>query len=315
MFLFAMKRIAMIPLVLLAVTILMQGLYLLLPGDPAMTLAGGENASISQVERLREELNLDAPFHVAYWEWLTAAMRLDLGTSLLSGESVVEEIVSRLEATVSLGIAAFVIAVPVGFGLGVLAAVRRGGFADRFVLALTSAGMAVPAFIIAIVLIVVFAINLGWLPAVGYVPFSESPLRWAQAMVMPAIALAANPAARLARTMRASLIETFDSDYTRTAWAKGASPHAVLTKHALKNSLIPSVTILGLQVDLLIGGSVIVEVVFSVPGLGQYIARAATAADLPAIQAIVLFFAIATVLANLVVDMIYVALNPKVRVS
>jgi peptide/nickel transport system permease protein len=175
--------------------------------------------------------------------------------------------------------------------------------------------MTVPAFIIAIILIVVFAIQLGWLPAIGYVPFTDSPWEWARGMLLPAIALGASTAARIARTLRASLIQSLDSDYVRTAWAQGSPPRTVLTGHALKNSLIPTVTILGLQVDLLIGGSVVVESVFSIPGLGSYIARAATSADLPAIQAVVLLFAVVTVVANLLVDLAYAALNPKVRVS
>jgi len=315
MTLFILKRLALIPVVVLVVTLVMQGLYLLLPGDPAVTLAGGQDASLAEIERIRRELHLDAPFPVAYWDWLQGAIRLDFGNSLLTRTSVAEEIFRRLPATLSLGLAAFAIALPAGFMLGVVSAVRRGGWVDRAVLAMTSVGMAVPAFVISLLLILVFAIQLGVLPAIGYVPFTDSPLEWARAIFMPAVALAAAPAARMARTLRASLIQSLDSDYVRTAWAKGAPPRTVLTKHALKNSLIPTVTILALQVDLLIGGSVIVEIVFAIPGLGSYIARSANASDLPAIQGIVILFAVVTVVANLLVDLAYVALNPKVRVS
>jgi peptide/nickel transport system permease protein len=310
-----LRRLAAIPLVLIAVTMIMQALYLLLPGDPAVALAGGENASIADVERIRKELNLDAPFFVAYWDWLSSALQLDFGASLLTGISVSDEILRRLPATLSLGLTSMTIALVVGFVLGVVSSVRRGSWLDRVVLATTSAGMAVPAFLIAIILIVIFAIQLGVLPAVGYVAFTESPLEWARGMVLPAIALAAAPAARIARTLRGSLIHSLDSDYVRTAWAKGASPRTVLVKHALKNSLIPTVTVLGLLVEVIIGGSVVVENVFSIPGLGTYIGRAATSADLPAIQSIVVVFAIFTVVANLLVDVAYAALNPKVRVS
>lgn len=310
-----LRRLASLPLILIAVTLLMQALFLLMPGDPAVTLAGGENASLSDVERIRREYNLDAPFFVMYWDWLSDALRFDLGTSLVTANPIADEIMRRLPVTLSLGLAAFALAIPAGILLGLWAAANRGGSIDRLVLAVTSAGMAVPAFIVAIVLIVIFAIQLGWVPAIGFVPITESPAGWARATIMPAIALGVLPAARIARTLRASLVTSIDSEYVRTAWSKGAAPGRVMTRHALRNSLIPTVTVIGLQVDMLIGGSVVVETVFSIPGLGEYIADAATMSDLPAVQATVVFIAIGTVLANLIVDLAYTTLNPKVRVK
>ncbi|MEU6642627.1 ABC transporter permease [Saccharomonospora sp. NPDC046836] len=310
-----LRRIALIPLLLVGVTLSMQLLYLLLPGDPAATLAGGENASLSQVERIRAELKLDQPFYVAYWDWLTHAVRFDFGRSLVTDQGVAEELFRRLPATLSLGVVALVIAIAMGLIGGVFAAIRCGGFFDRLLLAVTSAGMAVPAFIIGIVLIVVFAVELGVAPAIGYVPISESPAEWARHIVMPAIAVAIAPAARIARTLRGSLIQALDSPYVLTAWSKGGRARVVILRHALRNSLIPTLTVLGLQVDLLIGGSLIVENVFSVPGVGAYVANAATGSDLPVIQGAVVLFALATILANLAVDIAYGIFNPKVRVS
>lgn len=310
-----LRRLVTLPLVIIAVTLAMQALFLMLPGDPAVALAGGENASLADIERIRSELSLDAPFHVMYWDWFSSALRFDLGRSLVTETPIVDEIVRRLPVSLSVGVAAFAVAIPAGLGLGVVAATRRGTWIDRLVLATTSAGMAVPAFVVAIILMVAFAIQLGWLPAIGYVPFTESPIDWLRSLILPAIALGALPAARIARTLRGSLIASLDGDYVRTAWSKGAPAGRVLSRHALRNSLIPTVTIIGLQVDMLIGGSVIVETVFSLPGLGAYLARAATSSDLPAIQAVVVVVAVATVLGNLLVDLAYMVLNPKVRVA
>jgi len=308
-------RLATIPLVLIAVTLLVQCLSLLVPGDPAVTLAGGENASLERIEAIREELNLDDPLFIAYGRWLGDAVQGDFGSSIISGTSVVDEIARRLPVTLGLGLVTVAMIVPLAMFGGFASAIWRARPPDRAILAGSSLAMAAPSFVVAIVLIVVFAVRLGWMPTFGFTRFTDSPAEWLHHLILPAFALALAPSARLSRTLRGSLVDAFDGPYVRTAWAKGATPSAVLGKHALKNALVPTVTVFALQLDILLGGSVIIENVFSIPGLGAYMASAVQNNDLPVIQAVTVLFAVMTVLINLLVDIVYGLLNPKVRVS
>lgn len=308
-------RLATIPLVLIAVTFLVQCLSLLVPGDPAVTLAGGEDASLERIEAIREQLNLDDPLFISYGRWVGNAVRGDFGESIVNGTSVVDEIQRRLPVTLGLGLVALAMIIPMALIGGFASAIWRARPPDHLLLAGSSFAMAAPSFVVAIILVGVFAVQLGWMPAFGYVPFTDSPPEWLHHLILPGIALALAPAARLARTLRGSLVDAFDGPYVRTAWAKGAAPSAVLGKHALKNALVPTVTVLALQLDILLGGSLIIENVFSIPGLGSYMATAVQGNDLPIVQAVTVLFAVMTVLINLAVDIVYGLLNPKVRVA
>jgi peptide/nickel transport system permease protein len=309
------RLLGLIP-VLLVVSFGVFMLTALVPGDAAVTLAGGENATLERIEEVRAQLGLDDPLVVQYLRWLGDAVRLDFGTSLYGGSLTVwDEISSRLPITFGLAFLALLIGVLIGLPVGIVSAMRPGGVTDRLCLTTTSLGIAVPNFFLAMVLITIFAVRLQWLPAIGFTRFSESPTEWLRSMILPAFSLALFPAASLARQVRAALIDVLQSNYVRTAWASGAGPARVVGKHALKNAAIPAVTVLGLQLSALIGGAVIIEQLFSIPGLGSYMLRALPQSDLPVIQGVTVTFVVIHVALNLLVDISYGFLNPKVRVS
>lgn len=309
------RLVALVP-VLLLVSFGVFMLSTLVPGDAAVTLAGGDSATIERIEEVRAQLGLDDPLLTQYVRWLGDAVRLDFGTSLYGGSlSVWDEISARIPVTFGLALLALLIGVVVGVPVGIAAAMRPGGILDRLCLVTTSIGIAVPNFFVAMLLITVFAVNLGWLPALGFTRFTDDPLEWLRTMILPATSLALFPAAALARQVRAALIDVLQSNYVRTAWASGGSPVRVVGKHALKNAGIPAVTVLGLQLTALIGGAVIIEQLFSIPGLGSYMLRALSQSDLPVIQGVTITFVVMHVLLNLLVDISYGFLNPKVRVS
>jgi len=309
------RLLSLIP-VLLLVSFGVFMLSTLVPGDAAVTLAGGDNATLERIEEVRTQLGLDDPLLVQYWNWLTDAVRLDFGTSLYGGSLTVwDEISSRLPVTFGLAVLALGIAVVLGVPMGILAAMRPARLFDTLALIGTSITIAVPNFFLAMLLIVVFAVELGWLPALGFTRFTESPTEWLKTMILPAVALALYPAASLTRQVRGALIDVLQSNYVRTAWAAGASPLRVVGKHALKNAAIPAVTVLGLQLTALLGGAVIIEQLFSIPGLGSYLLRALSSSDLPVIQGVTITFVVVAVVLNLIVDISYGFLNPKVRIS
>jgi peptide/nickel transport system permease protein len=306
--------LSLIPLLVL-VSFGVYMLVALVPGDAAVTLAGGENATPEKIAEVRAELHLDEPLVSQYGRWLGNAVQGDLGTSLYSHVSVSDDIQNRFPVTLGLVVAALFVGLLIGVPLGVLSALRPGGPIDKSSRLGTSVAIAIPNYWLAIELVVLFAVTWKLLPASGYVPFSENPGDWLRHIALPAVALGIWSAASLARQLRASLIDSLDTRYVRTAWAKGAGTTRVVLKHAMKNAAIPVVTVLGLQVGYLLGGTVIVEQIFSIPGMGPYFIRAVTSFDVPAIQGVAIVFVLIAVTLSLLVDISYGLLDPRVRVK
>jgi len=305
------RLLAVIPL-LLIVSLLVFSLVLLIPGDPAYQLAG-EDATPEEVEAIREAMGLNDPVLVRYGRWLSAVLQGDLGTSLFSDQPVLDVILERLPVTLSLAVAAVGIALLISIPAGLVAGTRPGRGLDRAVTLASSVGLALPNFWLGLLLVLLLAIQNPWFPATGYVAFTESPLAWWQHLVLPAFTLGLSASAILTRQLRGAMIEVMQLDYVRTAKAKGLPWRSVVTKHALKNAAIPMVTILGLQVNGLLGGTIIVEQIFGMPGIGQLAVASVFTRDLPMIQGVVIMAVFVAVLINLLVDISYGYFNPKVR--
>jgi len=284
------------------------------PGDPAAVVAG-ENASLQAIEEARHRLGLDQPFLVQFATWLTAVLHGDLGTSFTSGKPVTELIFDRLPITLSLTTGATLIGLLIAVPPGVFAATQRNSWLDRTTIFFTSLGIAAPEFFIGLLLVLLVALELGWLPATGYIPFADDPVEWAARLTLPSITLGVGVAAELARQVRGAMIDVLSRDYIQTARAKGLSTFAIIIKHGLKNAAIPVVTVLGLQVRRLLGGTVIVEQIFAMNGVGSLAVRAVFLRDLPVLLGVALVTAIVVLLVNLLVDMSYGYFDPKVRAT
>jgi peptide/nickel transport system permease protein len=309
---FVVRRLlALVPL-LLIVSFLVFALVLLL-GNPAIEIAGGTDATPARVAEVRRELDLDEPFFQRYASWLNDVVHGDLGNSLFTDVPVSTEIRDRFPVTFSMALGAVVLSLLIGVPLGIAAGMRPGSWVDRIATVGSSFGIAMPDFWLAIILVIVFAVNLAWLPSIGYVSFSESPYEWARHLLLPWIALGLGGAAVLMRQLRGALADVLDQDYIRTARANGLRTRSVVGKHALKNAAIPATTVLGIQIAYLLGGTFIMERIFAINGLGQYALNGVVKKDLPVIQGVVLVFALTFVLMNLLVDVVYALLNPKVR--
>jgi peptide/nickel transport system permease protein len=282
------------------------------PGDPAAVVAG-ENASLQAIEEARHRLGLDQPFLVQFWHWLAAVLHGDLGTSFSSGKPVTELIFDRLPITLSLTTGATLIGLLIAVPLGVFAATQRNSWLDRTTIFFTSLGIAAPEFFIGLLLVLVVALEWGLLPATGYIPFSEDPVEWLARLTLPSITLGVGVAAELARQVRGAMIDVLSRDYIQTARAKGLSTFAIIIKHGLKNAALPVVTVLGLQVRRLLGGTVIVEQIFAMNGVGSLAVRAVFLRDLPVLLGVALVTAIVVLVVNLLVDMSYGYFDPKVR--
>jgi peptide/nickel transport system permease protein len=283
----------------------------LTPGDAARQILG-PRATPDQYEALRGQLGLDLPVYEQYWRWLSHAIRGDFGNSITNGSPVLESITSRLPVTLSLIGGALLVSVLVGVSLGVFSAVR-GGWVGRAVDALALLSWALPVFWVGSVLIAVFAIKLGWFPALGYVPFTESPQGWVRSLALPVTALSLGFVAAVLKQTREAMLDVLGSEYIRMAAANGISRTSLIYRHALKNAAIPVVTVLGIQTIALLGGAVLIESVFSVPGLGSLVVASAVAQDLPTVQAIAVTFTVVVVVVNLLVDLAYRLLNPRVN--
>jgi len=303
-----------VPLVLL-ISLGVFSLSFVIPGDTARTLAGGLHASQQQVDAVRQQLGLDKPVLVQYWRWLTHALHGNLGTSLYDRSSVSAAIVHRFPITLSMAFGALFVIVLLGVPAGIAAGTHPGGLVDRLVTFGTSAAIAIPDFWLSIVLVILFAVKVHLLPSIGYVSLTTSPLEWARHLLLAWVAMGIGGAAPLARQLRSSMIDVLDQDYIRTASAKGLPRRSIVFKHALKNAAIAPVTILGIQFAYLLGGTVIIEGIFSIPGLGNYFENALLTKDLPVIQGVILVIALTFILLNLVVDVLYAYINPKVRLG
>jgi peptide/nickel transport system permease protein len=305
------RLLALIPMVFL-VSLMVFALVLLIPGDPAITISG-ENASAAQIQATRERLGLDDPVLVQYGRWAGNAVQGDLGTSLFSSRSVSSAISERFPVTLTLTVAALIVALLIAIPAGVIAAMNRGTWIDRLATMGASAGVAMPSFWVGLVLIILFAIWNPWLPALGYVSLRDDPGDALKHLILPSITLGMAASAETTRQLRSALSDVLHQDYIRTARAKGLRGRAVIVRHALKNAAVPVITVIGLQVSVLLGGSVITEQVFGIPGLGQLAISAVLQRDIPMIQGIVVVTTIVVLVVNLLVDLSYGWLNPKVR--
>jgi len=304
----------------LASTLVVMGIvgvfvFLLLhlsPGDPAAIIAG-DNATPDQIDAIRRRLGLEDPLVVQFARWALAVVQGDLGVSIFSNEPVLKLIRERMEPTISLALTTMLVAVAIAVTFGVLAAWRAGTWIDRSLMALSVVGFSVPAVSVRNKLIYVFAINLRWLPVQGYAPIAEGIGPWLHRLVLPSTALGLAYVALIARITRTSMLEVLAEDYIRTAKAKGDAARPMLVKHALKNAGVPIVTVIGIGVALLIGGVVITETVFNIPGIGRLVVDAIAKRDYPIIQGVILLFSGVYVIVNLMVDLTYTFLDPRIR--
>lgn len=309
---YTLKRLlATIP-VMGVVALFVFSLLYISPGDPAAVIAG-DIATEADIARIRAQLGLDQPYLTRFGTWLAALARGDLGTSIFTGLPVSKLIGQRLEPTAALTICTLIVAVGLAVPLGVLAAARAGGWIDRFVMGLSVLGFSVPVFVIAYGLILLFSIQLDWLPVQGYRSISEGFGPFIRHMILPSVALGLVYMALIARITRASMLDVLAQDYVRTANAKGLAPSAVLLRHALKNAAVPIVTIIGIGVALLVGGVVVTETVFAIPGIGRLTVDAILRRDYPIIQGVTLLFSAVYVVVNLVVDLSYSLFDPRIR--
>jgi peptide/nickel transport system permease protein len=297
---------------MLVVALVVFGLLRLTPGDPAAVIAG-DYASPGDVAKIRARLGLDQPLHVQLALWLGNLLRGDLGTSIFSGLPVTTLIQQRIGPTVALATLTMTVALTIAVPLGVLAAWKQGTWIDRTVMVFAVSGFSMPVFWLGFVLVWVFAVQLGWLPVQGYVPLARGVWPFLRQLVLPALTLGFVYVALITRMTRASMLSVLREDYIRTAHAKGLPPPAVLLRHALKNAGLPVVTIIGVGVALLIGGVVVTESVFALPGIGRLTVDAILRRDYPVIQAVILLVSGVYVLINLTIDLLYLVLDPRIR--
>ena len=305
------RVLATIPVMAIVALFVFSLLYIA-PGDPAAVIAG-DQASPADVEKIRTSLGLDRPFLIRFGEWAFRLVQGDLGTSMFTGLPVTELIGQRLEPTLSLMMLTLLLSVTFAVPMGVIAAAKAGSWVDRVLMAFAVAGFSVPVFVVGYLLAYVFALQLEWLPVQGYTPLAKGFLPWLENLVLPAIALGFIYVALIARITRAAMLEVLSQDYVRTARAKGVGQGSILFLHALKNAAVPIVTVIGIGVALLIGGAVVTESVFAIPGLGRLTIDAIVRRDYPVIQGIVLMFSFIYVLVNLAVDLIYTVLDPRIQ--
>lgn len=307
-----LRRVGSAIPVLLIVSLITFGLMRLIPGDPAAAMAG-LSATQRDIQQLRVDLGLDQPLLVQLFRWYGGLLQGDLGRSILLGKPVVTATLERLPVTIGLSTYALTITLLIGVLAGILAALRQNSWVDQAAMMFAMIGISVPNFFLGLLMIILFAVKLGWLPSGGYVPFTEAPVGWLRSMTMPAISLALLQAGLLARITRSTMLEVLRQDYIRTARAKGLPRRQVVFKHALANALIPIVTVVGIIVSLLLSGAVVTEALFSIPGIGQLLTQAVLSRDYPMVQGGLLLVTAFLLLVNIVVDILYAAIDPRVR--
>ena len=312
MWAYILRRVlATIP-VMAVVALFVFSLLYLAPGDPAAIIAG-DQATPQDVERIRASLGLDRPYLVRFGAWVWDIARGDLGTSIFTNLPVSRMIAQRIEPTLSLCLVTLILAISIAVPMGVIAAWKQGTTIDRAVMAFAVLGFSVPVFVVGYVLAYIFALELDWLPVQGYTPFSVGFFPWIENLILPAVALGGVYIALIARITRATMLEVLQQDYIRTARAKGAGQRSILFLHALKNAAVPIVTVVGIGLALLIGGAVVTESVFAIPGLGRLTVDAILRRDYPVIQGVVLLFSFVYVLVNLLIDLLYTLFDPRIR--
>jgi peptide/nickel transport system permease protein len=312
MFAYVIRRIlATIP-VMAVVALFVFSLLYIAPGDPAAVIAG-DQATPADVERIRQSLGLDRPYLVRFGDWVWHILHGDLGVSIFTNLPVTTMIQQRIEPTLSLMILTLILAVSIAVPLGVVAAWKHGTWIDRLVMGMAVLGFSIPVFVVGYLLAYIFALELDWLPVQGYTTFREGFFPWLENLILPSIALGGVYIALIARITRATMLEVLQQDYVRTAKAKGVGQTAILFLHALKNAAVPIVTVIGIGIALLIGGAVVTESVFAIPGLGRLTVDAILRRDYPVIQGVVLLFSFVYVLVNLLIDLLYTLFDPRIR--
>jgi len=311
---YIVQRVLALVAVQFGITLIVFFLIRLVPGD-LVDFIFAQYMSSGRMNEIRALWGLDRPVIDQYLDWLGRLMQGDFGRSMLSGRPITSDILMRFPVTVQLSAMAAAWSVVVGISLGVVAARRPNGKIDGLVTSLTLLGLATPHFWLATLLIYLFAVQLGWFPAVGYVSFREDPLRSLQSLVLPALALGTTMAAAVMRMTRSAMLEVLSQDYIRTARAKGNPERSVLSRHALKNAMIPVLTLVGTETGKLLGGSLIIEQIFAIPGLGQYAVNSIFTRDYPVLQAAVLVVASSYVMINTLVDIGYAVVDPRVKYS
>ena len=307
------KRIFMTIPVMVVVALFVFLLLRLSPGDPAAVIAG-DYATAEDVQKIREKLGLSEPIFVQFVTWLGSLIQGDLGTSIFSNKPVTELIAQRLEPTLMLALTTIIFSILVAVPLGTIAAFRAGSWIDRLVMLFSVGGFSVPVFVLGYILIYYFSITWRLLPVQGYrSPFEDGMLPFVQHIILPTLTLSVIYIALLARMTRASVMEVLEEDYIRTARAKGLSEVKILMRHALGNAAVPIVTVIGIGIALLIGGVVVTESVYNIPGLGRLVLDAVLARDYPIIQGLILFFSLIYVLLNLIIDLTYTLFDPRIK--
>ena len=312
MILLTLRRLLSAIPVLFIVSLISFGLMRLIPGDPAAAIAGIA-ATPAQIEQLRKDLGLDEPLLMQLLHYYQGLLRGDFGQSLLLGKGVLAATMERLPVTIGLSLYALALTLLIGVTSGIIAALRQNTWIDQLAMMIAMLGISIPGFFLGLLMIIFFAVQLGWLPSGGYVPFSQDPIGWLRSTTMPAISLALLQAGLLARITRSGMLEVLRQDYVRTARAKGLPERQVILKHALANALIPIVTVVGIIISLLLSGAVVTEALFSLPGMGQLLTQAVLSRDYPMVQGGLLLVTTFLVLVNILVDVLYALIDPRVR--
>ena len=306
------RRLILLLPVLLIVGFIVFVLVHLTPGDPAVVILG-QDATEEQIERLREQLGLNDPLYIQFINWFGGVLRLDFGDSIFLDRPVTQALLDRAQPTLLLTFYALTIQIVFGITLGVISAVKHNTFIDRALMVIAISGAAIPNFFLGIMLILFFAVRLGWMPSGGFTSITDDPVAHFKAMILPAFALGFSSAGLLARLVRSSMLDVMREDYIRTALAKGLPERVTVMRHALRNALIPAITVVGFSLGALLGGAVVTETVFTIPGMGRLVVQSVARRDYPVIQGAVMLIATFYVLANLMVDVLYVYIDPRIR--
>jgi peptide/nickel transport system permease protein len=311
---FLIRRLLLTLPILFVVSVICFSMINLIPGDPATVILGPE-ATEQAKEQMRNRLNLNEPIPVQYFDWLRGVLKGDLGESLIDDTPVSQLILERLPVTIELAVGTFAVSLTIAVVAGILSASRRGTWVDYLSTGVALGGISIPHFWLGMMFIIIFAVSLGWLPASGYEPFFQNPVANITAMILPILATGLRESAELTRMLRSSLLEELGSDYVRTAFSKGLSKRIVVIRHAVRNALIPFVTASGLQIAGLLGGLVVTETVFQLPGLGRLVVDSIEQRDFTTVQGAVLTITMIVVLVNVLVDVLYTIIDPRISVS
>ena len=309
---YIIRRLLLLIPVLLIVGVIVFTLMHLTPGDPASVMLG-RDATQEQKDALRERLGLNEPIPIQFINWFGSAIRLDFGDSLFLGMPVTEALLARAEPTILLAFYSLTLAIFLAIPAGVIAGIRANSLLDRVLMVVSISGVAIPSFFFGILLILLFAVVLGWLPSGGYVDIGEDPIEHFKYMLLPTLTLGFSAAGLLARLVRSTMLDVLNEDYVRTAYSKGLAERHVVILHAFRNALIPILTVVGVTLAGMLGGAVVIENVFNIPGLGRLLVQSVTRRDIPVVQGAVMTVAAIEVLVMLLIDLLYVYVDPRIR--